>query len=208
MRYLLIHLLHTLSILMTIMALGPVKEWIVFPLPDVVRFPPPRTEAYLKQKLGDNAVRPVTSKYTGNIRIEYWFVLATDDQVSSIPQGEQGVSVAEISIVVTKVSQIKDIIENTPIAGPAEDPDTLHHRNDSNTFLARDVDAQQPNAPWDLRAVSFPPNILFPVPPSDLPDYTYDDAQGGDTWVYVIDSGVKIDNTVRPMRLFGIKANN
>ena len=55
---------------------------------------------------------------------------------------------------------------------------------------------QQPNAPDDLRIVSFPQGDKFPQPPTPLPPYTYNDGIGQETFVYVVDQGVNIQNTV------------
>lgn len=55
---------------------------------------------------------------------------------------------------------------------------------------------QQRDAPQDLDLVSWPPGKRLPVL-GKMPYYRYDVAKGIDTYIYIIDNGINIDNAVR-----------
>lgn len=55
----------------------------------------------------------------------------------------------------------------------------------------------QRDAPQDLDLVSWPPRKRIPVS-GKMPWYIYDIARGVDTFIYIIDNGINMDNRVRP----------
>ena len=55
----------------------------------------------------------------------------------------------------------------------------------------------QRDAPQDLDLVSWPRRKRIPVF-GKMPWYIYDVARGVDTFIYILDSGINVDNSVRP----------
>ena len=54
----------------------------------------------------------------------------------------------------------------------------------------------QPDAPQDLDLVSWPPRTRLPNF-GKMPGYKYDVTRGVDTYIYIIDNGINMDNAVR-----------
>ena len=54
----------------------------------------------------------------------------------------------------------------------------------------------QKDAPQDLDLVSWPPRKRLPFA-GKMPAFVYDIARGTDTYIYIIDNGINVDNAVR-----------
>lgn len=134
--------------------------------------------------LGDSRVQI----YKSQVRqiTDFWFIQALESQIA----------------IVLQIPGVDAVMENVVVAQNSGESFT----NASTLTIANSTGSDQASpelklprrtrrdAPQDLDLVSWPPRKRIPVF-GKMPWYIYDVAQGVDTFVYIIDNGINMDNS-------------
>lgn len=168
-----------------------------------------RIESQLQGLVGPTQVQNATSVALG--KVMFWTVEVESDVIEQIRQiSGVGDRIPRLSDRLMNVRyQVSSVIENVivrdEVTASPKDVDTtapfteqalpLPHALSGSTIV------QDPESTPDLGLLSWPPNFLLPDGdfPKPLPPYTFDAAgetSGQDTFVYVMDEGVYVENVV------------
>ena len=128
-------------------------------------------------------------------RIHFWTLETDTDRKTTMLFAEYGDVRAYISSLgVDYFSDLRlqelNIEENTSIF--------MTELTDSDPELVSEqaFEARREAAPKDLKLLSWPPRKPLPVPPLDLPPYVYDDVDGKEVYVYIVDQGISESSEV------------